>query len=80
MKDGFRAPGLSTPITLASRHPLPQELPFPWPDAMQAQLPEVKAATDLEPYRMTVAAGGRQFLDHVDVVSPNFSKLYDFRW
>jgi hypothetical protein len=47
---------------------------------MQAQLPEVKAATDLEPYRMTVAAGGRQFLDHVDVVSPNFSKLYDFRW
>src|SRR5665213_3154007 len=50
-------------------------IPFPWPDAMQAQLPEVKAAAHLEPYRMTVATGSRQFLDHVDVVSPNFFQI-----
>src|SRR5579872_2054931 len=41
---------------------------FPEPDAMQAQIPEVKAAVHLEPRQMTVAIGNRQFLDHVDVV------------
>ena len=50
-------------------------VPFPWPDAMAAQLPEVKAAIHLEPYQMTVATENRQFLDHVDVVSPNFFEL-----
>ena len=45
---------------------------FPMPDAMQAQIPEVKAAIHLMPRQMTVATGNRQFLDHVDVVSPNF--------
>src|SRR6185312_14763814 len=45
---------------------------FPMPDAMQAQIPEVKAAIHLMPRSMTVATGNRQFLDHVDVVSPNF--------
>ncbi|HUO02334.1 MAG TPA: ABC transporter permease, partial [Rhizomicrobium sp.] len=45
---------------------------FPMPDAMQAQIPEVKAAVHLEPRRMTVTIGNRQFLDHVDVVSTNF--------
>ena len=45
---------------------------FPMPEAMQAQIPEVKGAVHLEPRRMTVAMGDRQFLDHVDVVSPNF--------
>ncbi len=45
---------------------------FPGPDAMQAQIPEVKGAIHLEPRQMTVAIGDRQFLDHVDVVSPNF--------
>src|SRR5262249_27478241 len=32
----------------------------------------VKAAIHLMPRSMTVATGNRQFLDHVDVVSPNF--------
>ena len=45
---------------------------FPMPDAMQAQIPEVKAAIHLEPRQMTVISGDRQFLDHVDVVSTNF--------
>jgi putative ABC transport system permease protein len=45
---------------------------FPMPDAMQAQIPEVKAAIHLDPRRMTVTIGDRQFLDHVDVVSANF--------
>lgn len=45
---------------------------FPMPDAMQAKIPEVKAAIHLEPQRMTVATKSREFLDRVDVVSPNF--------
>ena len=48
---------------------------FPEPDAMAAQIPEVKAAVHLEPYEMTVTLGDRQFLDHVDVVSPNFFQV-----
>ncbi len=48
---------------------------FPIPDAMQAQIPEVKAAVHLEYYPMTVATGNRQFLDQVDVVSGNFFKI-----
>jgi len=50
-------------------------VPFPVPDAMAAQLPEVKAAVHLESYRMTVGVGNRQFLDRVDVVSPNFFQI-----
>ena len=48
------------------------DLPFPIVDAMQAQIPEVKAAVHLVPYQMTVTTGNRQFLEHVNVVSPNF--------
>jgi putative ABC transport system permease protein len=50
-------------------------VPFPVPDAMLAQLPEVKSAVHLHSYRMTVATGDRQFLDRVDVVSPNFLRI-----
>ena len=49
--------------------------PFPTPDAMAAEIPEVKAAVHLEPRRMTVALGERQFLEHVDVVSSNFFQV-----
>src|SRR6185503_20046650 len=45
---------------------------YPAADAMLAQLPEVKAAAHLEPLQMTVATANRQFLDQVNVVSPNF--------
>ena len=45
---------------------------FPAPDAMAAQLPDVKAAVHLEPWQMTVTTGNRQFLENVDAVSPNF--------
>ena len=48
---------------------------FPIPDAMVAQIPEVKAGVHLEPYQLTVALGDRQFLDHVDIVSPNFFQV-----
>jgi putative ABC transport system permease protein len=48
---------------------------FPAPDAMSAELPEVKAAVHLDRARMTVAVGNRQFLDQVDVVSPNFFRF-----
>ncbi|HEX4104682.1 MAG TPA: ABC transporter permease [Rhizomicrobium sp.] len=49
--------------------------PFPAPDVMLEQFPEVKAAAHLENYQMTVAIAERQFLDHVDVVSPNFFQI-----
>jgi putative ABC transport system permease protein len=48
---------------------------YPEPDAMQAQIPEVKAAVHLLNRQMTVTTGDRNFLDHVDVVSPNFFKI-----
>src|ERR1700761_4127165 len=35
------------------------ESPFPAPNALLAQLPEVKAATQLQRYQMTVAKGDR---------------------
>src|SRR5580658_7948464 len=38
-------------------------VPFPVPDAMLAQIPEVKAAVHLQSYQMTVTTGDRQFLD-----------------
>ena len=49
--------------------------PFPVADTMQAEISEVKAAIHLEHYRMTVATGNRQFIDAVDVVSPNFFQV-----
>ena len=49
--------------------------PFPVADAMAAEIPEVKAAAHLEHYRMTVATGNRQFIDAVNVVSPNFFQI-----
>jgi len=52
---------------------------FPMPDAMLAQIPEVKTAVHLEPRQMTVATGDRQFLDHVDVVSTNFFQKVQIR-
>jgi putative ABC transport system permease protein len=48
---------------------------FPAPDAMLAQVPEVKAAVHLEPFPMTVATGDRQFVENVNVVSPNFFRI-----
>jgi putative ABC transport system permease protein len=48
---------------------------FPASDAMLAEIPEVKAAVHLEPDQMTVATGNRQFLDQVNVVSPNFFQI-----
>ncbi|HEX4117761.1 MAG TPA: FtsX-like permease family protein [Rhizomicrobium sp.] len=47
-------------------------VPFPVPDAMLAQLPDVKSVVHLTFNQMTVANGDRQFLDRVDIVSPNF--------
>jgi putative ABC transport system permease protein len=50
-------------------------VPFPVPDAMVAQLPEVKTAAHLQARQMTVATANRQFLDHISVVSPNFFQV-----
>jgi putative ABC transport system permease protein len=48
---------------------------FPLPQAMLEQIPEVKARTRLVPQQMTVAIGDRQFIEHVDVVDPNFFQV-----
>ena len=48
---------------------------FPEPDAMAAQIPEVKAAVHLSHRQMTITTGNRQFLDQVDIVSPNFFQI-----
>jgi len=48
---------------------------FPEPDAMVAQIPEVKAAVHLTRRKMTVTTGNRQFLDQIDIVSPNFFQI-----
>ena len=50
-------------------------VPFPVPDAMQAQLPEIKAVVHFTRNQMTVANGDRQFLDPVAIVSPNFFQV-----
>ena len=63
----FRAPG-QPPFVWSV-------VPFPVPDTMLAQLPEVKAAAHLQHYDMTVTRDDRQFLEHVNVVSPNFFQI-----
>jgi putative ABC transport system permease protein len=50
-------------------------IPFPVPQAMLQQIPEVKAMTRLVPQSMTVNIAGRQFLESVDVVDPGFFKV-----
>jgi putative ABC transport system permease protein len=63
----FSVPGQPTAMGTSST--------FPEPDAMLAQIPEVKAAVHLLNRQMTVTTGNRQFLDHVEVVSPNFFQI-----
>ena len=48
------------------------QAPFPLLNAMEAQIPEVRAVTHLVPEPMTVAVGDRQFLETVTVVDPDF--------
>ncbi len=50
-------------------------VPFPAPDAMLAQFPEVKAALHFRGNGMTVTRGNHQFLDQENVVSPNFFQI-----
>jgi putative ABC transport system permease protein len=50
-------------------------VPFPAPDAMLAEFPEVKAALHFRANQMTLTSGDRQFLDQVNVVSPNFFRI-----
>ena len=63
----YSVPG-EKPVDLSS-------VPYPAPDAMLAQLPEVKAALHIHSAQMTVTSGDRQFLDQVNVVSPNFFQI-----
>jgi putative ABC transport system permease protein len=63
----FRAPG-RPPSPLATA-------PFPLLRAMQDQIPEVKAATHLNPESMTVSVGDRRFAETVAVVDPNFFQV-----
>jgi len=48
---------------------------FPLTQAMQEQIPGVTAQTRLRRESMTLTVNNRQFLEHVDVVDPNFFKV-----
>ena len=51
------------------------QIPFPVPQAMLQQIPEIKAMTRLVRQSMTVNIGSRQFLEWVDVVDPGFFRV-----
>jgi putative ABC transport system permease protein len=51
------------------------QIPFPVPQAMLQQIPEVKGMTRLFPQSMTVITGNHQFLEKVDVVDPGFFQV-----
>ena len=51
------------------------QIPFPIPQAMLQQIPEVKAMTRLVPQSMTVITENHQFLEKVDVVDPGFFQV-----
>jgi putative ABC transport system permease protein len=51
------------------------QIPFPVPQAMLQQIPEVKAMTRLVPQSMTVNIASRQFLETVTVVDPGFFRV-----
>jgi putative ABC transport system permease protein len=51
------------------------KIPFPVPQAMLQQIPEVKAMTRLIPWSMTVITGNHQFSEKVDVVDPGFFQV-----
>jgi len=51
------------------------KIPFPIPQAMLQQIPEVKAMTHLIPQSLTVITGSHQFLEKVDVVDPGFFQV-----
>jgi putative ABC transport system permease protein len=63
----FHVPGRPDIITAQTSMPLPV--------AMRDQIPEVRAATRLASERMTMTVGGRQFLERVAVVDPNFLQV-----
>ena len=50
-------------------------IPFPVAAVMQAEIPEVTAATRMRLEGITMTVGNRQFLERVDVVDPNFLQV-----
>jgi putative ABC transport system permease protein len=50
-------------------------IPFPIPQAMVQQIPEVKAMTRLIRQTVTVISGNHQFLEKIDVVDPGFFQV-----
>src|ERR1700761_1781513 len=50
-------------------------IPFPVPQAMLRQIPEVRTMTHLIRQSMTVIIANRQFLEKVDTVDPGFFQV-----
>jgi len=50
-------------------------VPFAMPEAMRNEVPGVIGMTRLNAEQMTLTAGDRQFVEHVDVVDPGFFAL-----
>ena len=71
-------------VTLAmpGRDPLiaSATIPFPMPEAMRNEIPDVTAMTRLYTNSMTLMAGDRQFRERVGSVDPNFFSSSSCRW
>ena len=50
--------------------------PFPLAAAMSSRMPQLVAETHIMPYRMPVRVGGRSFSQTVDVVDPDFFRVF----
>jgi putative ABC transport system permease protein len=61
-------------IQMPGRDPLlTSTVPFPMPDGMRNEIPEVTAMTRIyDNYAMTLMVGSRQFRQQIDSVDPNF--------
>ena len=63
-------------VAIPGREPLKLAVaPFPMPQSMREQIPEVEAMTRLALEQMDVKVGDRQFSETVDVVDPNFFQV-----
>ncbi|HEX3756098.1 MAG TPA: ABC transporter permease, partial [Rhizomicrobium sp.] len=63
-------------ILVPGRAPMPfAVIPYPMPQALADDIPDVTGATKLQSEGMTLTIGDRQFIEQADVVDPNFFKI-----
>jgi putative ABC transport system permease protein len=63
-------------ILVPGRAPMPFAMvPYPMPQALADEIPDVTGMTKLQAEGMTLTIGDRQFIEQADVVDPNFFKI-----